>query len=142
MKRSQVNALLREAEGLFAAAGLVLPAWARWSPAAWASHPDAATYCHRRQMGWDVTDFGAGDFARKGLVLICIRNGILGDDDERSYAEKLLVLREGQEAPYHFHRHKMEDIIVRAGGNLQVQVFDTDETGAPLELPLRVRLDA
>jgi hypothetical protein len=142
MKRSQVNALLREAEGLFAQAGLTLPAWASWSPADWAAHPEAAAYCRRRQMGWDVTDFGSGDFSRKGLILICLRNGLVGHDEERSYAEKLLVLREGQEAPYHFHRYKMEDIICRAGGFLQVQVCDTDERGAPLETPVTVRLDA
>jgi D-lyxose ketol-isomerase len=143
MKRSQVNALLREAEKLFAEAGIALPAWARWSPAEWAARPEVAAYCRKRQMGWDVTDFGSGDFSRKGLVLICLRNGIVGHDEERSYAEKLLVLREGQEAPYHYHRYKMEDIIVRArGGNLQVQVFDTDENGAALEQPVTVRLDA
>jgi len=142
MKRSQVNALLREAEALFAGAGLALPPWARWSPAEWAAHPQAAAFCKCRQIGWDVTDFGAGDFFRKGLVLLCTRNGIVGDDDERSYAEKLLVVREGQEAPYHFHRFKMEDIICRGGGNLVVQLFDTDERGEPLALPVRARLDA
>lgn len=140
MKRSEINALLREAEGLFA--GLALPPWARWSPAEWAAHPEAARYCARRQMGWDVTDFGAGDFARRGLVLLCMRNGLVGHDDERSYAEKLLVVREGQEAPYHFHRFKMEDIIVRAGGNVVVQVFDTDENGAALDTPVDARVDA
>jgi hypothetical protein len=142
MKRSQVNALLREAEGLFANAGLALPAWAHWSPAEWAARPEAAAYCRRRQMGWDVTDFGQGDFARKGLVLLCIRNGLVGHDEERSYAEKLLVLREGQEAPYHFHKFKMEDIIVRGGGNLLARLFDTDERGAPMETPVAVRIDA
>ncbi len=142
MKRSQVNALLREAEALFAEAGLALPPWARWSPAEWAARPEAAAYCRRRQMGWDVTDFGGGDFARKGLVLICMRNGIVGHDEERGYAEKLLVLREGQEAPYHFHKFKMEDIIVRGRGNLVAQVVDTDENGEPLDLPVTVRIDA
>jgi D-lyxose ketol-isomerase len=142
MKRSQVNALVREAEELFAAAGLALPAWARWSPSEWAAHPEAAGYCRRRQMGWDVTDFGQGDFSRTGLVLLCLRNGLVGHDEERSYAEKLLVVRDGQTVPYHFHRSKMEDIISRAGGNLQVRVCDTDETGAPLDRPVTVLLDA
>jgi D-lyxose ketol-isomerase len=142
MQRSHVNALVGEAERLFAEVGLALPPWAHWSPAEWAAHPEAAAYCRRRQMGWDVTDFGTGDFARKGLLLICVRNGLVGQDGERSYAEKLLVLREGQEAPYHFHRYKMEDIIVRGGGNLVVQVLDTDESGAALDRPVTVRIDA
>ena len=142
MKRSQVNTLLREAESLFAQCGIALPPWAHWSPAVWRAHPQAAAFFRRRQIGWDVTDFGTGDFARKGLVLLCLRNGIVGLDEERSYAEKLLVLREGQEAPYHFHRFKMEDIIVRGGGNMVLQVFDTDETGAPLDLCVHARIDA
>jgi D-lyxose ketol-isomerase len=142
MKRSHINALLREAADLFAQSGLALPPWARWSPAEWAAHPDAAAYCKRRQIGWDVTDFGFGDFARQGILLLCTRNGLVGHDDDRSYAEKFLVLRAGQEAPFHFHRFKMEDIIVRGAAPLDVQVCDTDETGAPLELPATVRIDA
>ena len=142
MKRSQINALLREAEEMFAGIGFALPPWARWSPAEWADHPRAAAYCARRQMGWDVTDFGTGDFARRGLVLLCMRNGLVANDEERSYAEKLLVVREGQEAPYHFHRFKMEDIIVRGGGELIAQVFHTDENGAPLETEVEAQVDA
>lgn len=142
MKRSQVNALMREAEGLFAQVGFVLPPWAHWSPAQWAAHREAAAFCKRRQIGWDITDFGSGDFARKGLVILCTRNGVVGHDEERSYAEKLLVLHEGQEAPYHFHRFKMEDIIVRGGGNLLIRLVDTDERGAAMATPVAARIDA
>ena len=64
-------------------------------------------------MGWDITDFGSADFARRGLVIFCVRNGRQGVADEKPYAEKLLVVGEDQETPYHHHRIKMEDIIVR-----------------------------
>lgn len=33
-------------------------------------------------------------------------------------AEKIMIVREGQVTPYHFHWYKMEDIINRGGGNL------------------------
>ena len=72
-------------------------------------------------MGWDVTDFGSGRFGTRGLVLFCIRNGIQGDPSEKPYAEKLLFVHENQETPSHCHRQKLEDIIVRNGGNLMVE---------------------
>ena len=72
-------------------------------------------------MGWDVTDFGSGDFAARGLLLLCTRNGIQGQAGERPYAEKLMVVRDGQETPFHFHV-KAEDIINRGGGDLVVEV--------------------
>jgi D-lyxose ketol-isomerase len=87
-------------------------------------------------MGWDVTDFGAGDFDRRGLVLLCMRNGLVANDEERSYAEKLLVVREGQEAPYHFHRFKMEDIIVRGGGNLVIELAHRNAENRPVTVML------
>ena len=73
-------------------------------------------------MGWDVTDFGSGDFGARGLLLLCTRNGIQGQAGERPYAEKLMVVRDGQETPFHFHAVKAEDIINRGGGDLVVEV--------------------
>lgn len=142
MKRSEVNALLREAEALFARHGIALPPWAHYSPADWAARPEEAAFCAARQIGWDVTDFGGGDFARRGLLLLCLRNGIAGKAGERTYAEKLLVVREGQETPYHFHRAKMEDIIVRGGGRLVVELVGTDASGAPKPGAVVAHIDA
>ena len=42
-------------------------------------------------MGWDITDFGGGDFGKRGLVIFCVRNGLQSDSDGKPYAEKLLV---------------------------------------------------
>jgi len=129
MKRSEVNRLIIAAEALIARHGFAIPSWGRWSPSDWAAHPDVSAFCRAHQMGWDVTDFGAGRFKERGLVLLCLRNGIQGRPDERPYAEKLLIVGEGQETPMHFHRVKMEDIIVRGGGNLIVEVQNTDSEG-------------
>ena len=79
MRRSEINRLMREADALLEAHRFALPPWARWSVDEWRSRPEQARYDARHQMGWDVTDFGAGRFFERGLLLLCLRNGISGD---------------------------------------------------------------
>lgn len=137
MLRSEIDGLIAEAQALFAAQGLALPPWAHFSPADWAARPEQARFCAERQMGWDVTDFGSGAFASRGLLLLCTRNGIQGRTGERPYAEKLMVVRDAQETPFHRHIVKAEDIINRGGGDLVVEVtlFDGDrETTGPVDV--------
>ena len=141
MKRSQINALMREAEAFFAAHQFVLPAWAGWSGADWQANPDTARWCRDHQMGWDITEFGGDDFFARGLILFCVRNGRQGQRGEVPYAEKIMVVRENQETPLHYHKVKMEDIIVRGGGNLMVEMYNTDADGARLDTPVSVRTD-
>jgi D-lyxose ketol-isomerase len=141
MRRSELNRLIREAEAFFAEYRFALPRWAGWPPDRWAADSSLAAYCQAHQMGWDVTDFGSGRFDERGLLLFCLRNGIQNQPDERPYAEKLLVVREGQETPWHFHRVKMEDIIVRGGGTLVVEVQNTDAAGQPTTDPVFVACD-
>jgi D-lyxose ketol-isomerase len=131
MKRSEINRLQREALGLFAEYRFSLPPFARWTEADWRAQPEAARYCALHQMGWDLTDFGSGRFEERGLVIFCVRNGRQGVPDEKPYAEKLLVVRENQETPFHSHRVKMEDIIVRGGGNLMIELHNVTEGGGP-----------
>lgn len=51
-------------------------------------------------LGWDITDYGLGKFDEIGFSLITIRNGNLKMDKyTKTYAEKLLVVKEGQMAP-------------------------------------------
>ncbi len=76
-------------------------------------------------LGWDVTDYGLGDFASTGLLLFTLRNGNYAEPDKypKSYAEKIMVILEGQLSPMHFHWKKREDIINRGGGNLQLKLY-------------------
>jgi len=141
MRRSEINRRIRDAEALFAEHRVHLPAWGHWPPERWATEPETSGYCRAHQMGWDVTDFGAGRFEERGLVLFCLRNGIQVLPDERPYAEKLLVVGAGQETPFHSHRVKMEDIIVRGDGVLIVEVYELDERGARRDGPVPVLLD-
>ena len=79
------------------------------------------------QLGWDVTAFGGPDFLRTGLLLFTLRNGRAGDGRYRKpYAEKIMMVRENQVTPCHFHWKKCEDIINRGGGNLVVELYHAD----------------
>lgn len=121
MKRSAINAALLAARATVAKHGFALPAWADWTTDHHVANPEQSAFLTSRQIGWDVTDFGSGEFASRGLTLLCIRNGIQNDPTERPYAEKLLFVGEGQETPFHAHKIKLEDIITRGGGNLMVE---------------------
>lgn len=131
MKRSAVNRALRAAQATVRQHGFALPGWAGWTAADHRANPEASRFLASRQIGWDVTDFGSNRFASRGLVLICLRNGIQGRADERPYAEKLLFVGEDQETPFHCHKVKLEDIIVRGGGNLMVEFTAQGSIGQP-----------
>lgn len=120
MMRSEVNQALKSAEAILAEYRWALPAWASWNIVEHYTNSSHSTWLHERQLGWDVTDFGGGDFAKRGLTLLCVRNGTAGAE-ERTYAEKLLFVGVGQETPFHAHKRKLEDIIVRGGGTLCVE---------------------
>lgn len=99
MKRSEINAIYHEATRVFADHGWVLP-------------PEPL---------WDMTDFGLGDFANYGLVLVNLA-------EEAEYCEKLMYARLGQRTPAHTHKQKKEDIICRQGV-LELQLWE----GLPTE---------
>jgi D-lyxose ketol-isomerase len=141
VRRSEVNAYLKDSKALFDEYRFKLPPWATWSLDEWKRHPDVASYCAQHQMGWDITDFGFGNFLKDGLVLFCVRNGIQGDPSTVPYAEKLLVVREEQVTAFHYHKVKMEDIIVRGGGNLIIELYNTGPNGEELGTPVTALLD-
>ena len=141
MKRSEINDAIRLAQKMFRIHGFVPPPWAFWSRTEWQARPETARYCASHQMGWDITDFGSGHFASRGLLLLCTRNGIQGVPGEAVYAEKIMVTLEGQETPFHYHKVKMEDIIVRGGGRLVVEFLNVQPDGATSEEPVHVLAD-
>ena len=123
MKRSEINEILRNAERFLAGKQFILPEWANWSVKEWQARKDEVGYITDRMLGWDITDFGSGDFYRRGLFLFTLRNGKYGVD-KKPYAEKIMIVEENQETPFHFHWSKMEDIINRGGGNLVVELYN------------------
>ncbi|MBB5233847.1 D-lyxose/D-mannose family sugar isomerase [Deinococcus budaensis] len=141
MLRSEVNAAQRRAVAFLGELRFAAPPWVTWTPQEWAAQPGVRAHCHARQMGWDVTDFGSGDFARRGLLLVCTRNGRPGVPGDVPYAEKLLLVGEGQETPLHTHRHKTEDIINRGGGVLVMELALVSEGGEVRDVPVPVITD-
>jgi len=105
-----------------------LPPFACWSPDEWKGKGPEYDEIRNNQLGWDLTDFGSGDYDRLGLFLFTIRNGNVRNLSGKTYAEKLLIVKGGQVTPYHYHKAKMEDIInkgkhhFKAGGVSSVLV--------------------
>ena len=132
MKRSDVNAIMAEADAFMKSFGVVLPPFAYWSPAQFQARRDTAARLVGSRMGWDITDYGLGDFGRTGLFLFTLRNGDLADlrrGGGMCYAEKLLISRRDQISPMHTHVIKAEDIINRGGATLAIELFGSDGAG-------------
>jgi hypothetical protein len=131
MKRSAVNRYIAEAAAFFAENKFILPPYAHWPPKAWASLGAKSEGFRSQRLGWDVTDFGSGDFFRKGLTLFTLRNGSPpGINPGKCYAEKIMLVRANQVTPFHYHARKTEDIINRGGsgaGSLAVHLYHRNE---------------
>lgn len=144
LARSLINRSIREAIETISHFGYSLPEWALWSPGRWLELSGDPAYDEIRDcmLGWDVTDFGSGDFERIGRVLFTLRNGRHADPRyPKPYAEKLLIDPENQRAPAHFHRSKREDIIALAGGNILVQLEKANDQDQRSNEPMRVAVD-
>lgn len=141
MKRSEINTLQREATDFFRAHQFHLPPWAFWSLDQWRRHKQQAQAIFTNKLGWDITDFGSGNFARCGLLLFTLRNGRPGVAGGKDYAEKIMIVRPGQVTPWHFHFHKMEDIINRGGGNLIIELANSSAEEDIAESPVAVQVD-
>lgn len=79
-----------------------LPPWAFRKPEEWKGQYNNCSEIIDNMLGWDLTDFGFGDFNKCGLILFTIRNGNFMKD-KKPYAEKIMIVEELQETPMHFH---------------------------------------
>ncbi|MEM1289353.1 MAG: D-lyxose/D-mannose family sugar isomerase [Pseudomonadota bacterium] len=136
MKRSQVNEILAEADAFIRSFSYALPPFAYWSPTQFLANcsEQGQSLVAERRLGWDITDYGTGDFEGTGLFLFTVRNGLLTDLQSGGgmlYAEKIMISRKDQLAPMHKHLIKAEDIINRGGGTLVVELFEQANDGQP-----------
>ncbi len=144
MKRSEINAIMRDAEAFVRRQGFYLPPFAYWTLNEWATKGEEVREIIDRQLGWDITDFGLGDYAHTGLFIFTIRNGDpenLEKGGGKLYAEKILVSDINQVTPMHFHWRKVEDIINRGGGKLTIQVYNSTEADRLADTDVTVSLD-
>ena len=140
MKRSEVNAIIKGVEDFFVQHQFKLPVWAAWSPEDWKGKYKTCSEIIDNKLGWDITDFGSGEFNKCGLSMFTIRNGNW-DKKDKMYCEKIMISDEDQETPMHFHWAKTEDIINRGGGNLVMELHHaTDDDKLSME-PVTVSID-
>lgn len=143
MKRSQVNKIIEDAIAFCDEMNFKLPPFAYWILKDWQSKGDEIQEIKDNQMGWDITDFGSGDFDNIGLLIFVLRNGNFTNQKYvKPYCEKILIQDEGQVLPTHFHWKKMEDIINRGGGTLMVALYNAiSEDEWDEETPVRISMD-
>lgn len=141
MKRSEINHLMRLALGFFAENKFYLPVWATYSPADWKGKQLSSSEIIENRLGWDLTDFGCNDYENRGLLLFTIRNGNVARD-KKTYCEKIMIAGVGQETPLHFHRLKIEDIINRGGGNLEIEFYNSNADGSFSDEDFEVKVDS
>ncbi|MFS9419883.1 MULTISPECIES: D-lyxose/D-mannose family sugar isomerase [Citrobacter] len=124
MKRSHINYAVDKAHAIAETFRVCLPDFAYFTADVWRQQELALwREVLDLKLGWDITDFGRGDFAQTGLTLLTLRNGQPRSAGyPKPYAEKMLQIQQDQQTPWHFHRHKMEDIVNRGGGDLCMQL--------------------
>lgn len=132
MKRSQINQIIAEADDFIRSFGFVLPPFAYWSPSELVKRKTDIAGIIDARLGWDITDYGKGDFDNLGLFLFTVRNGSLDDLNNGGgmcYAEKIMISRRDQISPMHRHVVKAEDIINRGGATLALKLYNSDGDG-------------
>jgi hypothetical protein len=144
MKRSDINTIISSAQQFLAQHQFHLPPFAAWTPEEWRRKGPEVQEIFENQLGWDITDFGSGDFPKCGLFLFTIRNGrpaSLHGMQGKTYAEKIMIVEVGQVTPLHFHWQKTEDIINRGGGNLVLRLYNSTPDEQLANTEITVSLD-
>lgn len=142
MKRSELNNIIRESLNFVRERGIEFPPFATWSIYDWQNLGEDQREIVDNMLGWDISDFG-GNFRQVGLTIFTFRNGNFSNKKRypKPYAEKLLLVEDKQELPYHFHWNKMEDIINRGGGELVIHLYNSDKNEAFANSDVSVTID-
>ncbi|HML24789.1 MAG TPA: D-lyxose/D-mannose family sugar isomerase [Aggregatilinea sp.] len=142
MKRSELNQIIDKGIEFVEQMHFKLPMFAYWSLEDWKTKGPEFDEIKDNMLGWDVTDFGSGDFHSVGLLLFTLRNGNFNDPKYvKPYCERILIQEEGQILPSHTHYRKMEDIINRGGGNVMIELYGMNEDGTYSDQPTTVTMD-
>jgi len=142
MKRSEINKIMRDAIAFLDEMNCKLPPFAFWTPEEWAEKGSEYNEIKENALGWDITDFGSGDYYKKGLLMFSTRSGIYDPNGTvKPYAEKYMIVEEEQITPHHLHDYRIEDIINRGGGNLILSVYNCREDGDFADTPVKVCID-
>ena len=77
MKRSEINAALKEMEEMVKEYRFAVPPFCSFTPQEWEEKGHDYDEIRDNMLGWDITDYGLGKFEKTGFSLITIRNGNL-----------------------------------------------------------------
>jgi hypothetical protein len=144
MKRSTINLIMRDALAFMREHQFYLPPFAFWSPEEWRTKGPEVREIVENGLGWDITDFGSGDYQKRGLFLFTLRNGHPTNwehQEGKLYAEKIMVVNVDQVTPMHYHWNKMEDIINRGGGKLVIELYNATEGDEPADTSVEITMD-
>lgn len=139
MKRSFINRKIKEGITFLESMNFQIPPFAYWKSEDWETKGAEYDEIRDCMLGWDITDFGTGDFDVVGLLVITLRNGLQKSEKYfKEYAEKCLILQKEQMVPMHYHYYKMEDIINRGGSDILVRLYNagTDDSLDTAEVPV------
>ena len=75
MKRSEINKAIKEMEALVKEYRFALPPFCHFTPEEWETKGSEYDEIRDNMLGWDITDYGLGNFEKVGFALITIRNG-------------------------------------------------------------------
>ena len=134
MKRSEINAALKEMEAMIGEYRFAIPPFCHFTPEEWKEKGHDYDEIRDNMLGWDITDYGLGDFNKVGFSLITIRNGNLAMRDKytKTYAEKLLYIKGGL---------PQED-GAQGGGNVLIRVYNsTKDEDLDKESEVHVHVD-
>lgn len=142
MKRSRINRAMKDMETFIAKYKFALPPFCKWTLEEWKEKGAECDEIRDNMLGWDITDFGMGNFDEIGLSLITLRNGSQKNPNyPKPYAEKIFMLLPGQHTPLEYHWNKMEDIINRGGDDVYITVYNGAEDGKLLDTDVLVVTD-
>lgn len=94
MKRSEINKAIKAMESLAKENGFALPPLCKWTEDEWRTKGTEYDEIRDNILGWDITDYGLGNFEKIGFALITLRNGNQNNPKyKKTYAAKLLMLK-------------------------------------------------
>lgn len=70
MKRSYINQIIKDAQSFIEGFGYVLPPFAHWTEDDWKASRAQASAIIDAALGWDITDYGLGNFEETGLFCL------------------------------------------------------------------------
>ena len=70
MKRSEINAALKEMEQMIREYRFAIPPFCNFTPEEWKEKGHDYDEIRDNMLGWDITDYGLGDFDKVGFSAV------------------------------------------------------------------------